>query len=243
MKIFVADTYSKMSKQAADDVIEIMKSSEQPLICTASGDSPAGLYKEIVERVDNNRLNAPGWLFVGLDEWVGLNGEDEGSCLYHLDRQLFFPLKTPRDKICFFDGRAANLASECDRTENFIQKCGGMDVVILGIGMNGHVGMNEPGTSANSRSHVTNLDPTTQKVGQKYFKKEQKLTQGITLGLATLMEARTIILVASGKHKADIIQKIVEGEISEKLPATILRHHPSLKIYLDADAASKMIGS
>jgi len=243
MKIFVADTYSKMSKQAADNVIEIMKYRKQPLICTASGDSPAGLYKEIVEKVDSNELNTSGWLFVGLDEWVGLNGDDEGSCLYHLDRQLFFPLKTSRDKICFFDGRASNPDSECDRTENFIQKAGGMDVVILGIGMNGHVGMNEPGTSTNSRSHVTNLDPTTQKVGQKYFKKEQKLTRGITLGLATLMEARTIILVASGKHKAEIIQKIVEDEISETLPATILRRHPSLKIYLDADAASKMIGS
>jgi galactosamine-6-phosphate isomerase len=241
MKIFVADTYKMMSKQAADDVIEIMQKREQPLICTASGDSPAGLYKEIVERVDNNQLNVSDWLFVGLDEWVGINGNDEGSCRYHLNQQLFHPLKKEEDKICFFDGRANDLKKECDKTENFIHAHGGIDVAILGLGMNGHIGMNEPGTSIKTYSHVINLDVTTQKVGQKYFKKEQKLTQGITLGLATLMEARHIFLLVSGKHKAEITRKIIEEEISEKLPATLLRHHPSLKIYLDAEAAAQIV--
>jgi galactosamine-6-phosphate isomerase len=243
MKIFVADTYSKMSNQAADDVIEIMRSREQPLICTASGDSPAGLYKEIVERAGKAQVNVTKWFFLGLDEWVGMNGNDEGSCRYHLNQQLFHPLHTADERICFFDGRASDLQAECEHTEEFIHEHGGIDVAILGVGMNGHVGMNEPGTSINFHSHVTHLDPTTQQVGQKYFKKEQKLTRGITLGMATLMEARNIILLASGKHKAEIIQKIVEGEISEKLPATLLRNHSALKIYLDADAASKMINS
>lgn len=241
MKVFIADSYAKMSKQAADDVVAIMNSQKQPLICTASGDSPAGLYKEIVERSNKKQIDVSNWFFVGLDEWVGMNGNDEGSCRYHLDKQLFDPLQTGKDKICFFDGRKKDLKTECEQTEYFIQQHGGMDAVILGVGMNGHVGMNEPGTSPRLRSHVTDLDPTTQQVGQKYFTKEQKLTQGITLGLATLMEADNIILIAGGKHKADIIQKIIEEEISEKLPATLLRRHPSLKIYLDADAASKMI--
>jgi len=241
MKIFVADTYKMMSKQAADDVIEIMQNREQPLICTASGDSPAGLYKEIVERADKNQLNVSDWFFVSLDEWVGINGNDEGSCRYHLNQQLFHPLKTEEDKICFFDGRANDLKKECDKTENFIHEHGGIDVAILGLGMNGHIGMNEPGTSIGTYSHVIDLDATTQKVGQKYFKKEQKLTQGITLGLATLMEARHIFLLISGKHKAEITQKIIEDEISEKLPATLLRRHPLLKIYLDAEAAAQIV--
>jgi galactosamine-6-phosphate isomerase len=116
-----------------------------------------------------------------------------------------------------------------------------MDVAILGVGMNGHVGMNEPGTPINTRSHVTELAPTTQQVGQKYFVKEQKLTKGITLGLKTLMEAKNIMLLISGKHKADITQKILEDAVSEDLPATLLRNHPALKIYLDSDAASKII--
>jgi len=241
MKIFIADNYEKMSKQAATDVIDMMQSRKDPLICTASGDSPAGLYKEIAGRVSGNQLNPSNWFFVGLDEWIPMNGNDEGSCRYYLNKQLFRPLQTGDEKICFFDGRANDLQAECERTESFIQHHGGMDVAILGVGMNGHVGMNEPGTSINTRSHVAELAPATQQIGQKYFAKEQKLKKGITLGLKTLMEAKNIILVISGKHKADITQKIIEEAVSENLPATLLRNHPALKIYLDSDAASKII--
>jgi len=241
MKIFVADTYEDMSKQAAEDVIRMMQSYNKPLICVASGNSPAGLYKEIVERVSKKQLDISNWLFVGLDEWVGLNGKDEGSCHYHLNQQLFLPLQAANDKICFFDGRANDLEAECQEIENFIHEHNGIDVAILGLGMNGHIGMNEPGTLPQLRSHITDLDSTTQQVGQKYFKKQQKLTQGITLGLATLMEARHIILIVSGKHKAEITRKIIEDGISEQLPATLLRNHPALKIYLDKESASKMI--
>jgi galactosamine-6-phosphate isomerase len=241
MKIFVADTYEALSKQVADDVLKIMQSSRQPLICTASGDSPAGLYKEIVNRVQGDQLDISNWSFVGLDEWVGMNEKDEGSCRYHLNKQLFQPLQIANDKIWFFDGRANDLEAECQRVENFIHQYDRIDVAILGLGMNGHVGMNEPGTSSKTRSHVTNLDSTTQQVGQKYFQQQQKLTQGITLGLATLMEARHIVLIINGKHKAEITQRIVEEEVSEQLPATLLRNHPSLKLYLDKEAAGKMI--
>jgi galactosamine-6-phosphate isomerase len=242
MKIFVSDTYQAMSKQAADDVIEIMSSRKQPLICTASGDSPTGLYKEIVERVSKRQLNVSDWFFVGLDEWAGMNANDDGSCRYHLNQQLFLPLGIASERICFFDGRG-DLQAECDRTENFIDEHGGIDVAILGLGMNGHIGMNEPGTSARMYSHITDLDPTTQQVGQKYFKKQQTLTQGVTLGVATLMEARNIILLISGKHKADIAQQVIEDDISEKIPGTLLRKHPGLKIYLDSQAASQMMSA
>jgi glucosamine-6-phosphate isomerase len=243
MKIFIADDYVAMSKQAADDVAEMMKARKQSLICTASGDSPAGLYKEIVERTNTKQLNVSDWFFVGLDEWIPMNGNDEGSCRYHLNHQLFDPLRVASDKICFFDGRANDLEAECDKTENFIRQHGGIDVAILGVGMNGHVGMNEPGTSIKTRSHIAELAATTQQVGQKYFKKEQKLTKGITLGLTTLMEAKNIILIVSGKHKAAITKKIVEDEISEDLPATLLRNHSSLRIYLDKEAASELTTS
>ena len=243
VKIFVTNTYEEISKQSADDVIRLMKSCKQPLICTASGHSPAGLYQKIVESVNENQLDISDWYFVGLDEWVGMNENDEGSCRYYLNQQLFHPLQIADNKICFFDGRAKDLEAECQLIENFINQHDGIDVVILGLGMNGHIGMNEPGTSFSKRSHVRDLDSITQQVGQKYFKKQQELTQGITLGLATLMEARHIILLVSGKHKAEITRKMIEDEISEKLPATLLRNHPSFKIYLDAEAAGKMIRS
>ena len=241
MKLFVTDTYEAMSKQAADEVIRLMESFDKPLICTASGDSPAGIYKEINRRVLKKELDTRNWFFVGLDEWVGMNGKDEGSCRFHLDQELFHPLQVAGEKICFFDGRVKDLELECRQVENFIRQQGGIDVAILGLGMNGHLGMNEPGTPAALRSHIAALDPVTQKVGQKYFKNQQALSQGITLGLATIMEARHIILLVSGRHKAEIVQQVLESDISELLPATILRKHPAVKMFLDGEAASKMI--
>lgn len=237
MEIFIYDTYEQMSKQAASGVIDLMQSSERKLLCAASGDTPAGLYKIIAETVNNGKLNIKDWKFVGLDEWAGMNGSDEGSCRFHLDRQFFDPLAIEDGKICFFDGRAANLESECRRTEDFIRRHGGIVVAVLGLGTNGHIGMNEPGTSSSLHSHVAAIDSETQKVGQKYFKSPRSITHGITLGIANLMEAQHVFLLVSGAHKAGIVKRILEEEISEQLPASLLRQHPGLKIYLDTAAA------
>jgi glucosamine-6-phosphate deaminase len=241
MKLFISETYESMSKQAADDVISIMQSGRRPVICAASGHSPEGLYKEIIGQVRKKQLNVDNWLFLGLDEWVGMNAVDEGSCRHHLDLELLNPLQVPEDRICFFDGRANDLEAECERIEKFIDEHGGIDVAVLGLGMNGHIGMNEPGVSADIRSHVIDLHPITKTVGQKYFKEEKELAQGITLGIATLMEANNLIVVVSGTHKAEITHEMIEGNVSPDVPATLLRNHPALKIYLDSDAASKII--
>jgi glucosamine-6-phosphate isomerase len=238
MKIIVSENYEALSAKVADDLIALLQPVKSPVVCTASGDTPAGVYKVLVEKVSQQKADVGNWLFVGLDEWVGMNGNDEGSCRFHLNNQLFHPLKVAGDKICFFDGRADDLQRECKMVDDFINESGGLDVAIVGIGMNGHIGMNEPGTPADLHSHVVILDPVTQQVGQKYFKTEQHLTKGITLGLASLMQARYIFLLVSGKHKAEIVKRMLEGKISEQLPATILKSHPHLYIYLDADAAS-----
>ena len=243
MKIFASETYETMSIQAAETVIQLMQSRSRPVICAASGHSPEGLYKEIINRVRKKQLSVDHWLFLGLDEWVGMNASDQGSCRHHLDLELLNPLQVPEDRICFFDGRANDLEAECERIEKFIQQHGGIDVAILGLGMNGHVGMNEPGVSVNIRSHVIDLHPITKAVGQKYFKEETELARGITLGIATLLEASNVIVVVSGTHKAEIAQEMIEGKVSEDLPATLLRNHPALNIYLDSDAASKIIAS
>ncbi len=243
MEVFIADTYEDISNQAADVVIQLMTSVEDPLLCPASGDSPVGLYKELVEKIHKNEVNVFSWHFVGLDEWAGMNGSDEGSCRFHLNNQLFNPLRISKEQICFFDGRADDLHSECEKTESFIAEHEGIQVAIVGIGTNGHVAMNEPGTPPALRSHVADIDPVTQQAGQKYFKEPKLISQGITLGLATLMEAQHIILVANGSHKAEIVKRLITEEISEQLPATLLRNHPSLKIYLDREAAQLIPGN
>lgn len=242
MEIFVGKTYQEISKQVADAVIELMSSADNPLLCPASGDSPAALYKELVEKFNKNEVDVSDWYFVGLDEWVGMNGNDEGSCRFHLNNQLFNPLKAEKEKICFFDGRADDLGSECEKTERFIAEHGRIHVAIVGLGTNGHIAMNEPGTSPSLRSHVAAIHPSTQQAGQKYFKEAKQISQGITLGLATLMEAKHIILVANGSHKAEVVKRIITEDISEQLPGTLLRDHPSLSIYLDTEAAQLIPG-
>src|SRR5690349_3149133 len=112
MQVIVCNSYEDLSLRVAADLIECMASRKHPLLCAASGDSPSGLYRHLVARVAQKDLDISGWAFLGLDEWVGLNGSDEGSCRYHLDRELFSPLHIPPEKLFFFDGRKADLASE-----------------------------------------------------------------------------------------------------------------------------------
>ena len=238
MNLFISNTYESMSAKAAEAMMQIMQSKRNPVLCPASGDSPTGLYKELINQLNNNGTDISRWNFVGLDEWLGMNGDDEGSCRFHLNNQLFNPLHISENNICFFDGKTKDLNAECDKVESFITKHGGIDVAIVGLGMNGHVGMNEPGTSSALRSHVTEIDAITQQVGQKYFKEKTHISKGITLGIANIMEARNVLLIVSGNKKAEIVRRLLEGEISEQLPASLLRNHPNCSVYLDAEAAS-----
>lgn len=242
MKIFIADDYEQLSKLADEDLIALTADKNEPVVCTASGDSPAGLYKVLVEKVNNQQADISGWKFLGLDEWTGLNGADEGSCRFHLNNQLFNPLQIPGEHIIFVDGRAEDLTAECERIEDFIRQQKGIDVAIVGLGMNGHIGMNEPGTAAKSRTHISHLDTITQQVGQKYFTSQQTLTNGITLGLGTLMDAEHIMLLVSGSHKAAIVKQVLEGAISEDIPASLFRNHPGFRVYLD-EAAAQLLSS
>ena len=187
MKIIISNNYEAMSEKAYEDIVAIMQAASKPLICVASGDSPSGIYKNIVKGVGSNEINIDSWSFLGLDEWVGLNGDDEGSCRYHLNRELFNPLAIPANRICFFDGAASDLEQQCSITENTIQAKGGIEMAILGLGMNGH-----------------------------------------------------IVLIVSGSKKAGIVKEVMEGPISEAVPASLLRNHPNCSIYLDEAAAAAL---
>lgn len=235
MRIVIYPTYEALSAKVAAHVLALMSASDQPLLCPASGDTPAGLYKAMAGTYQASQY--ANWSFVGLDEWVGLNGADEGSCRYSINKDLFQPLGISENNICFFDGRSPDLPGECLRAEQFIREKNGIDVAILGVGMNGHIAMNEPGSTKDSSTRVVTLHPVTKKVGQKYFSRPQVLEEGITLGMRTLLESRHIILMVSGKHKAVIVQKMMEQPATEELPASLLLQHPSVTVFLDADAA------
>lgn len=240
METIFCDSYDALSEMVAAEVARLASASPKPLICPASGDTPAGLYRELVKQSGERRVDISEWRFVGLDEWVGLNGEDEGSCRYSINAELFRPLDVQPSRIFFFDGKAQNLENECRMAEAFIKTHNGIDVAILGLGMNGHIAMNEPGCEPHGRAMVVPLHPVTKEVGQKYFSRPRELNEGITLGMGTLMESKHIILMVSGEHKAPIVKRLLEGPVTNELPGSLLLGHPTVKIFLDAGAASQL---
>jgi glucosamine-6-phosphate deaminase len=238
MNKLICKNYDEMSRAAADLVIEQVKSKPGSLLCFPSGDSPAGMFKYLVVDAHERKVDFSQCYFVGLDEWVGMGKEDEGSCTSFLFEHFFTPMGIKPEKMFFFDARAVDLDAACRAMDDFIKLHRPLDIMIVGIGMNGHVGLNEPGTAFNLYAHHSPLAPVTISVGQKYFKQQTTLTEGITLGLKHLQEARIPILIASGAKKAGIIAQALEGEVSNQLPASIFQTLPSAIVILDEGAAS-----
>lgn len=236
MNIIISENKEQMSRKAADAVTDIIHKKPDALICIPSGDTPTGMYANLAEDHRKGKLNIDQTWFIGLDEWGGLNKSDNGSCGNYLHTYFLDPLQVKNDRYFLFDGRADDLQNECNRAEKFIDEKGGIELAILGLGMNGHLGINEPGVSVTARTHVVKLDELTKKVGQKYFDKETSLSSGITIGLAELMAAKTVFLLVSGRQKADILHKVVNGEISNMVPASLLRNHSNCFLYIDRDA-------
>jgi len=240
MKISIYNTYDEMSKAAAELVAKQLAAKPDSVLCFPSGDSPTGTLKYLVEAATDGRIDLSQCFFVGLDEWVGMDQNDVGSCKYYLYTNFFSKLSINPERIILFDAKSADLESECERINNFISEKGGLDIMMVGIGMNGHLGLNEPGTSFDLYAHRSALDPVTVQVGQKYFQEETKLTEGITLGLKHLSEAKIPVLIASGTKKATIIAESLQGSVTTEIPASILQTIPNAIIVLDKDAASAL---
>lgn len=241
MQISIYKDYPTLSLHAANTIIELVKQKPDAVLCLAAGDTPRLTYDTVTERAANERLDFGQCTFVGLDEWVGIPPENEGSCHYFLQKHLFDPLHISEDKIHLFDALSTDLNHECRKMNDLISSLGGIDFMLVGIGMNGHIGFNEPGVSPDLYAHVVDLDEATRIVGQKYFAQQTSLSKGITLGLNHLLEARQVILVANGAKKAAVIKQTVEGPITPALPATIMRKHFNARVMVDEQAGSKVL--
>lgn len=227
-----------MSIAAAACIAGQVRQKPDSLLCFPSGDSPAGVFNYLIKYSQAGEVDFSRCYFVGLDEWVGMGKNDEGSCTWSLYDSFFNKLDIAADHMRFFDARAANLDASCKAMDDFIKDKGPLDIMMVGIGLNGHIGLNEPGTDFNLYAHHAPLAPMTISVGQKYFKQQTPLTEGITLGLKHLQEAKTPILIASGGKKAGIVKQALEGPVTNQLPASIFQTLASGIVFLDEEAAS-----
>ncbi len=237
MTIHTFTNYEALSEATANLIIDVLKQKPEALICIASGDTPLGVCKFLAK---SDKKLFEKCTFVGLDEWVGMDENDEGSCKYGIYQNLLIPLNIPSERIEYFDAKAEDLESECYKINEFIASKGGLDVMLVGVGMNGHIALNEPNTPFDIYAHVSDLEDITISVGQKYFTKNTVLTQGITLGLGHLQEAKLPILIANGSRKAEVINKALNGEISEQFPASLFQKLENSLMMLDEDAAQKL---
>lgn len=234
--------HAELSQYTAEHIAAIINRKPDAMLCLASGDTPIETYHRFVELAKAGRVDVSQCTFVGLDEWVGFGPDDFGSCSYYVFRDLFAPLALRPDQIHVFDAKATDLEAECAKIDSLIQAKGGLDVLLVGMGMNGHVALNEPGTSFTLGCHLSELADSTKTVGQKYFEKETTLTQGITLGLRHLTEAHEVILLVSGAKKAGILRDAIEGPVSEEIPASIMQTHPNALVWVDEAAGSLLAG-
>lgn len=238
MKIIRFANYEELSIYTATEIVNAIIEKPSLTLCMASGHTPFRTAELMVQQLLDKKIDYSQITFLGLDEWVGLSPENEGSCYYFFKTKIVEPLKLQPAQYFFFDAMAADLQAECKKMDNIINERGGIDIMLVGIGMNGHIGFNEPGTSFNILSHVIELDDTTKTVGQKYFKEETVLHQGITIGLGHLMNAKKVFLKADGTRKAEVIKQTVEGEVNESFPASIMQLHANGFVVIDEAAAS-----
>lgn len=240
MKVIIKETYADMSAAAADLVVEQLRKKATSVLCFPSGDSPTGMLNILIDLSKKKQVDLSQAQFVGLDEWVGMDKNDEGGCKHYMYTKFFDPAGIRAEQITFFDAKAKDLRAECKKVDDFIFSKGGLDLTIVGIGLNGHLGLNEPGSPAGNYCHVVDLEESTKTVAQKYFSSDTVLKQGITLGLKHMQESKTMVVIASGEKKSSIIQKVVEGPVTEQVPGSIMQKHENGIILIDKAASSKL---
>lgn len=240
MQLRIYENYDELSSAAAREIISVVAQKPDAVLCLAAGDTPRLTYSMLVKIAREECINFSSCTFIGLDEWMGITPDNEGSCQYFLRQQIFAPLNISDGQIFLFDALTTAPEEECRRIDNVISGKQGIDLMLVGIGMNGHIGFNEPSEFFSHYSHIVTLGDDTKAVGQKYFREQTTLTLGITLGLKHLMEAKVALLLANGSKKADVIKKALEGNITPQLPASILRNHKNGLIIIDKDAASQL---
>jgi glucosamine-6-phosphate deaminase len=232
--------YDAMSAAAADAVAQTLEERRSAVFMLPTGITPLGMYRRLVEMYRSDGLSFAAATFFNLDEYLGLAPDHAAS--YHVYmKEIFYGLiDADAARVFVPDGTAPDPEAECELYEAAITEAGGIDVCVLGIGRNGHIGFNEPGAPFDSRTRVVQLSESTRKVNAGDFEADRAPERAITVGMATIFESRDVLLLASDTNKAGAVAAAMEGDVSESVPASMLRSHPNASLFLDEEAASDL---
>ena len=243
MEIIICKTKEEASKKAADMITAAVKKNPKTVLGLATGSTPVLMYSEMAKAVKEKKVSYKAVKSWNLDEYVGLDGKHDQSYRYFMNENLFKKIDIKLSNTHVLNGMAKDPEKECKAYEKQIKAAGGIDIQVLGIGSDGHIAFNEPGTSLKSRTSVVYLTPSTIKDNARLFfkgKENEVPTRALSMGVGTICEAKKIILLAFGKNKADAVKNMVEGGMSQFCTASALQAHNDAWVFCDEEAASKL---
>ena len=231
MKFITVDTYEKLSRQAANIISAQVIIKPDCVLGLATGSSPLGTYKQLIDWYNKGDIDFSGVTSVNLDEYVGLDGSSDQSYRYFMNKNFFEHINIDIKNTFVPNGCAEDLEKEGLEYDKHIEELGGIDLQLLGIGLDGHIGFNEPDRYFVKSTHVVDLHESTIKANSRFFANEDEVPkQAITMGMVSIMQAKKILLIASSKAKYDILKKAFYGPITPEIPASILQLHPDITV-------------
>jgi len=231
--------YEEMSIRAARIIIEKVKQQPNVVLGLATGGTPIGTYNQLIQDHKENHTTYEKVHTVNLDEYIGLPANDQNSYAYYMKKHLFNHIDIPMEQTHIPSGVTPDNEAECEQYETIIHSLGGVDLQLLGIGENGHIGFNEPGTSFQSKTSVVKLSESTRAANSIYFNSLHEVpTHAISMGISTILKSKQILLLISGKKKAEVLYRFLTEDIKEDLPVSILKKHKNVIIIADREALS-----
>ena len=237
MRVIVCDNYEELSLRAATLVSSQIILKPDSVLGLATGSTPIGLYNNLVKMYEAGELDFSEITTFNLDEYYHIKKSNPQSYDYFMNEHLFSKINIDRTKTHIPNGETDNPQKECENYENLIKQSGGVDLQILGIGQNGHIGFNEPDACLNSFTHLTNLTENTINANSRFFGEDEEIpTQAITMGISTILKAKKIVLLANGASKNRVVSELLNDEINTSIPATMLKTHPDVVLICDKEA-------
>lgn len=241
MRIYKAKDYEEMSRRAAGIVSAQIIMKPDCVLGLATGSTPIGLYKQLIEWYRNGDLDFSAVRTVNLDEYKGISRENDQSYYYFMHQHLFDRVNIDPERTNVPNGMEPDAEKECGRYEELIRSLGGVDLQLLGLGHNGHIGFNEPGEAFEKETHCVDLTESTIEANKRFFASADDVPkQAYTMGIKTIMQAKKILIVVNGENKADIVERAFFGPVTPEVPASILQLHNDVTLVGDEAALAKI---